>query len=168
MRIVLVLIIAILFAGLTLKVQDKSNELKWYSFSEGLKIAQAEKKKVLIDVYTDWCEWCKKMDEEVYTDSKVKNYLGSKFVLIKLNAESETKHTFEGREYSEMELAYIFGVEGFPTTIFIREDMQPITAVPGYFPAEVFMKILTFIGDDYYLKMSFDDYLEKTGGLPKN
>jgi thioredoxin-related protein len=153
--------------GLTLNIQDKK-ELKWHSFSEGLKLARAENKKVLIDVYTDWCEWCKKMDEEVYTDSKVINYLSSKFVLIKLNAESEAKHTFEGKEYSEMELAYIFGVEGFPTTIFIREDMQPITAVPGYFPADVFMKILTFIGDDYYLKMNFDEYLEKTGGLPKN
>lgn len=167
MRILTILLIAIIFMGLTLNIQDKK-ALKWHSFSEGLKIAMAENKKVLIDVYTDWCEWCKKMDDEVYTDSKVVNYLSSKFVLIKLNAESEAKHTFEGREYSEMELAYIFGVEGFPTTIFIREDMQPITAVPGYFPADVFMKILTFIGDDYYLKMNFDEYLEKTGGLPKN
>lgn len=167
MRILTILLIAIIFMGLTLNIQDKK-ELKWHSFSEGLKLAKAENKKVLIDVYTDWCEWCKKMDEEVYTDSKVINYLSSKFVLIKLNAESEAKHTFEGREYSEMELAYIFGVEGFPTTIFIREDMQPITAVPGYFPADIFMKILTFIGDDYYLKMNFDEYLEKTGGLPKN
>ncbi len=167
MRILTILLIAFIFMGLTLNIQDKK-ELKWHSFSEGLKLARVENKKVLIDVYTDWCEWCKKMDEEVYTDSKVINYLSSKFVLIKLNAESEAKHTFEGKEYSEMELAYIFGVEGFPTTIFIREDMQPITAVPGYFPADVFMKILTFIGDDYYLKMNFDEYLEKTGGLPKN
>ncbi len=161
MRIVSILIVAVFFTGLTLKIQD-NKELKWLSFSEGLKIAKAEKKKVLIDVYTNWCEWCKKMDEEVYANSAVKKYISSKFVLVKLNAESEAKHTFEGREYSEMELAYIFGVEGFPTTIFIREDMQPITAVPGYFPADVFMKILTFIGDDYYLKMSFEDYLEKT------
>lgn len=167
MRILLILLTAIIFAGLTFSIQDIKG-LKWHSFSDGLKLAKSENKKVLIDVYTDWCEWCKKMDEEVYANSTVKNYLASKFILIKLNAESEKKHNFEGREYSEMELAYIFGVEGFPTTIFIREDMQPITAVPGYFPAEVFMKILTFIGDDYYLKMSFDDYLEKTGGLPKN
>lgn len=162
MRIILILTVAILFAGLTLKIQD-TKELTWYSFSDGLKIAKAEKKKVLIDVYTDWCEWCKKMDEEVYTNSNVKKYLASKFILVKLNAESETKHTFQGQEYSETELAYIFGVEGFPTTIFIREDMQPITAVPGYFPADTFMKILTFIGDDYYTRMSFEDYLEKTG-----
>lgn len=150
-----------------LNVQEEK-ELKWYSFSDGLKIAKSQKKKVLIGVYTDWCEWCKKMDKEVYTNLSVKNYLASKFILIKLNAESEKKHFFEGREYSEMELAYIFGVEAFPTTVFIREDMQPITAVPGYFPPEVFMKIITFIGDDYYLKMSFDDYLNKTGGLPRN
>ncbi len=162
MRIALISIIALIFAGLTLQIQGMK-ELKWYSFTDGLKIAQTEKKKVLIDVYTDWCEWCKKMDEEVYTNSSVKKYLASKFILVKLNAESEMKHIFQGREYSEMELSYIFGVEGFPTTIFIREDMQPITAVPGYFPADVFMKILTFIGDDYYKKMSFEDYLEKTG-----
>ncbi len=162
MRIVLILLVALLFAGLTLRIQDMQ-ELKWHSFTDGLKIAKAEKKKVLIDVYTDWCEWCKKMDAEVYANSTVKKYLASKFILVKLNAESENKHIFQGREYSEMELAYIFGVEGFPTTIFIREDMQPITAVPGYFPADVFMTILTFIGDDHYMNMTFEDYLEKIG-----
>jgi thioredoxin-related protein len=166
MRIILTLLVALLFAGLTLRIQD-TKELKWHSFTDGLKIAKAEKKKVLIDVYTDWCEWCKKMDEEVYANSTVKKYLASKFVLVKLNAESENKHIFQGREYSEMELAYIFGVEGFPTTIFIREDMQPITAVPGYFPADVFMTILTFIGDDYYMKMTFDDYLKELGYYKK-
>ncbi|CUT04904.1 DUF255 domain-containing protein, partial [Candidatus Kryptobacter tengchongensis] len=71
MRIILILLTAIFFAGLTFNIQDKK-ELKWYSFSDGLKLAKSENKKVLIDVYTDWCEWCKKMDEEVYTNSTVK------------------------------------------------------------------------------------------------
>jgi thioredoxin-related protein len=107
------------------------------------------------------------MEVEVYTNDEVKRYLSRKFILIKLNAESERKHKLGDGEYTEAEIAQLFGVRGYPTTVFIREDTHPITLVPGYFPPDMFMKILMFIGDDYYTKMNFEEYLEKMGVNPK-
>ena len=60
--------------------------ITWYSYDEGMKIAQAQNKPVMIDIYADWCKYCKELDRVVYTDSDVIN-LADKFVCIKFNAD---------------------------------------------------------------------------------
>lgn len=60
--------------------------IMWYSYEEGMKIAQEQNKPVMIDVYTDWCKYCKELDRVVYTDPDVIN-LADKFVCIKFNAD---------------------------------------------------------------------------------
>jgi len=39
-----------------------ANELTWNDFDSGYKLAKKKKKIMLVDVYTDWCGWCKVMD----------------------------------------------------------------------------------------------------------
>ncbi|MEA3325486.1 MAG: thioredoxin family protein [Euryarchaeota archaeon] len=60
--------------------------ITWYSYEEGMEIAQAQNKPVMIDIYTNWCKYCKELDRVVYTDSNVIN-LADKFVCIKFNAD---------------------------------------------------------------------------------
>ena len=60
--------------------------ITWQSYDEGMKIAQDQNKPVMIDIYTDWCKYCKELDRVVYTDSDVIN-LADKFVCIKFNAD---------------------------------------------------------------------------------
>ena len=60
--------------------------ITWYSYDEGMKIAQEQNKPVMIDVYTDWCKYCKELDRVVYTDPDVIN-LADQFVCIKFNAD---------------------------------------------------------------------------------
>ncbi|MDE3058993.1 MAG: DUF255 domain-containing protein, partial [Bacteroidota bacterium] len=78
--------IATVLYGVT--VMREAKEVKWNSFDSGMQQASNENKKVLIDVYTDWCTWCKKMDSDVYSDASVADYLKKNFVTIRLNAES--------------------------------------------------------------------------------
>ncbi len=141
----------------------ENSELKWKNLGDGVAAAKTANKKILVDVYTDWCGWCKKMDKEVYTDGGMQKYLNEKFVLVKLNAESDKKHTYNGGEYSEIEIAQMFGITGYPTTVFLMPNGEPITALPGYVKAEKFLKVLKYIGDDYYEKMKFGEFLEKFG-----
>lgn len=68
---------------------DSTNGITWLGFNEGLSKAAKEKKLVLIDVYTDWCIWCKEMDKNVYTDKSVIDYMNKHYVPVKLNAESK-------------------------------------------------------------------------------
>jgi thiol:disulfide interchange protein len=60
--------------------------IEWYSYDEGMEVAQEQNKPVMIDIYTDWCKYCKELDRVVYTDSNVIN-LADKFVCIKFNAD---------------------------------------------------------------------------------
>ena len=91
--------------------KDTSITMRWNSFDVGLEQAKASHKKVLVDVYTEWCGWCAKMDTEVYTDPGIKDYLSKNFVVIKMNAEGTGKIHYKGQEYSPGQLAAAFGVQ---------------------------------------------------------
>jgi thioredoxin-related protein len=135
----------------TLRAEDKS-KLQWLSFEKGLAEAKKTNKKMLVDVYTNWCGWCKRMDADTYSNSDVSSYLKEKYVVVKMNAESASK------QYTEQELAGQFGVTGYPTTLFFTSDGRAITAVPGYAPAADFKTILSYIAEDRYLDTKFEDY----------
>jgi thioredoxin-related protein len=145
--------------------QNQNSELKWTNFTEGVKEAAAANKKVLVDVYTDWCGWCKKMDSDTYTDYQVKKFLNENYVLVKLNAESSEKEKIDTTEITDAQLAAAFGVNGYPTTVFLTSDGQPITAAPGYMKPAEFLNVLKYIGGDFYKKMEYPAYL-KSQGIP--
>ena len=134
--------------------------LEWKSFDEGSLLAVQQKKKLLVDVYTDWCSWCTKMDKDVYPNGNVRRFLESRFVVVKLDAESNKKLSYQGSTMSEREFARVVGVTGYPTTLFFDEDMKPITFLPGYLKAETFVNILTFVGENHYKNSSYNDYLK--------
>lgn len=129
------------------------------SFEDVLKKASAENKRVVVDVYTDWCGWCKKMDAEAYSNKEVKKLLEENFVLYKLDAEGKNKVTYNGKQYTEEELSYYFEVFSFPTTIFLEPDGKlitfsydnyPMKNVPGYIKTEEFKKLLLYFKDGKY------------------
>ncbi len=135
----------------------------WESFNAGMEKAKASKKTILVDIYTDWCSWCKKMDANTYSDAKVKDYLKKYYTIIKLNAESTTPIMYQGKSMSPAEFAQGMGVSGYPATLFMKSNGDGITLVPGYSEAPMFMHILTFIGESRYDTEKFDDYLKAKG-----
>lgn len=132
--------------------------VKWLTFDEGLLQAKNQNKKLLVDVYTDWCGWCKKMDAEVYTDASVAGILKDHFIAVKLNAESNARLRYDDRVFTNAQFSQALGITGFPSTVFFRSDGKPITVVPGYVEADNFASILTYIGNDHYQSMSFDEF----------
>jgi thioredoxin-related protein len=158
----LILVTALALAGIVfwnhLSASDKEN-LQWVSFDEGIVEARKNNKKLLVDVYTNWCGWCKKMDENTYSDPAVGAYLKKHYVVVKLNAESEKSLRYKDVRYTEREFAGAFGIKGFPSTIFLKSSGEPITIFPGYADATMFQNVISFIAEDHYLRMEFDEYL---------
>jgi thioredoxin-related protein len=121
----------------------------WRSWDAGLREAGTSGRPVLVDVYTDWCGWCKRMDRDVYARADVQDYLARKFVTVKLDAESKAVARYEGRAYTSRTLAARFGVTGYPTTLFLSAKGAQLGNVPGYSPPEDFLLLLRFVGDGH-------------------
>ena len=138
----------------------------WKSFNEGVELARSSNKKVLVDVYTDWCTWCKKMDSEVYTNKEVVRLLNEHFIAVKLNAESAAPISFKGKSYTEADLARQLGVSGYPTTLFFDQNSNPITDLSGYAEPDRFARVLEFIGKDYYKTISFQEFVKNQPSPP--
>jgi thioredoxin-related protein len=149
--------------GLDLKDSADENSQVWagptvYSLPDAQKLAKDNNKKVLVDVYTVWCGYCRKMAAETYPSAKVKNAVDDYFYTVRLNAESDRKIIFNGETFTEAELASAFGVSSFPTTLFIDTDGEPLGLQPGFMDANIFSQLLAFIGSNAFKTQTFEDF----------
>ena len=85
--------------------QKKTQQPNWREFGAGLKEAEKHEKPVVVDVYTSWCGWCKRMDRTTYADEEVLDYMEEAFVPIKMNAESKDRAVYAGEEYTYRQIA---------------------------------------------------------------
>jgi thioredoxin-related protein len=168
MKYIFFALILLLFSGGILasgiwksRSSGETDELKWNSYSEAISIAKETNKKVLVDVFTTWCGWCKKMDKDVYANAEIKAYLEKNFVLAKLNAESLKQHTLDSATVTEAQISKAFGITGYPTTLFLNNEGKAITLIPGYIKVDVFKNVLIFINEEFYKTTSWDDFLKQ-------
>lgn len=139
--------------------------VEWRDWNAGLKAAAASGRPVIVDVYTDWCRWCKQMDREVYGRADVSRYLDAKFVAVKLDAESSESVSYRGRSLTARALASSFDVTGYPTTIFLTSGGEHLVNVPGYIEPGRFLLLLRYVGDGHMDRgVKWDDYVRKAGG----
>ena len=158
MKIIPLIFLTIFLSNITAVAEDKG----WEEFDAGLAKSAKESKPVLIDFYTDWCHWCKVMDEKTFENDEVKTYLDKYFVKIKVNAEERRdKQTYEGKTYNSVKLARTFGVTGYPALAFLDKNQKLITLVPGFLPPEKFINVLKYMKDECYTKdVSFEDFMK--------
>ena len=151
MRRVSLAALAVLSAALCCGVAlaARPEPFPWRTWNTGMKEAGSSGRIVLVDVYTDWCGWCKRLDADVYSRSEVRRYLAQHFVTIRLNAESGAPASYEGQPFTERSLAGRFRVNSYPTTIFLRPNGDHMVNVPGYVPADRFLLLLRYIGDGH-------------------
>jgi thioredoxin-related protein len=147
-------------------------KINWISLSDAEKSFKAEKKTVLIDLYTDWCGWCKVMDKKTYSDPEVVKYINEHFLPVKLDAETREKITWLGKEYnyqpsSSMNAYAVYLTRGnlsFPTTVFIHASQPEPMAVPGFLKPGDIESLLKYFGDGHFGKTPFDVYMKNFAG----
>ena len=135
----------------------------WRAWDRGLEEARTSGRPVLVDVYTDWCGWCRRMKAEVYAKPEVRQYLDEHFVTVALNAEGPEAATYDGKPFTSRTLAARFGVSGYPTTIFLRPDGGYLVSVPGYVESPKFLQVLRYIGDGHMTRgVTFQEYTKQS------
>jgi thioredoxin-related protein len=153
--------VAYLAFGFATKNDDDAKEIKWHGFAEALKKGKAENKMIVVDFYTDWCSWCKVMDKKTYGNSEVIEFATRKLVMSKVNAESNEKTTYKGKEYTYRQLTAGFGITGYPATIFLSPEGEYITDISGYITADKFLPMLEFLEGKHYETMKYEEFVAK-------
>jgi thioredoxin-related protein len=151
-----------------------ASELKWYTWAEATELQKTKPKKMLIDVYTDWCGWCKRMDKNTFGDAKVSAYLTDNFYPVKLDAEQKEdiifgRDTFKfvesqpgtGKGFHTLAYALLDGRMGYPTVVYLDETYQRISISPGYKEVPDMMTELEFIKDEHYKTKTLDQFKGK-------
>jgi len=127
--------------------------VKWYTWNEGYPKAKKEKRIIIIDVYTEWCGWCKVMDKKTYTNDDVIKKIGAKFIAIKVNPETDSNLSYDGVVYNGKDLIDKLsnnGISGYPTTIFFFPRTKKAFLEVGYKAPDAFNPAL-----DKYGKMKY-------------
>lgn len=143
----------------------------WMTIEEAVKKSKTEKRPIFIDVYTDWCGWCKVMDKNTFNEVNVAKLLNEKFFPVKFNGEQKEdvvlngttyKFVASGRSgYHELAAALLNNKLSYPTVVFLDENFNMLQPLPGYRKPEEFHKIAQFIGEGYYKTVKWDDWQVK-------
>ncbi|HNV69579.1 MAG TPA: protein disulfide isomerase family protein [Candidatus Ozemobacteraceae bacterium] len=100
------------------------------NIDDGLKQAKAENKIVMVDFTATWCGWCKKLQTDVFDREEFQKFAAEHLVLVSIDADANR------------DLVTKYGVEGFPTIVFLNANGDKIHTISGYLPLEGFLSEL--------------------------
>lgn len=175
-RFVFILVSIVALASVSFKPVEKPGALSinWMTWDMAVKLNKEHPKKIFIDVYTQWCGWCKRMDQTTYLDKDIINYLNANFYSVRLDAETRDTMHFNNHNFvnanptekgSVNELAYslLDGKMEYPTTVYMDENFGRLTVAPGYLTTSELKIVLTFFAENKYKTMSYEDYKKSLG-----
>ena len=157
-------IIASLFLGAILVSfgPGEPKKINWMTFEEAVAKSGKKEKPIFIDVYTNWCGWCKVMDRNTFSQPDIIKKINKDFYAVKFNAEQRDIVNFQGREfkfipsgrrgYHELAAALMNSRMSYPTVVFLVDSYSKAYPHPGYQKPEAMHKLLDFYGGGHYKK----------------
>ena len=165
-------LITVFFLGFKSNAERAINvkeTVRWMSFEEAVEKSKIEPRKIFIDIYTDWCGWCKKMDAGTFNNPVVAAYLNEKYYAVKLDAEGKEPIEFDNHVFKwvdsgrngihELAYALLNGELSYPTVVFLDEEFKMIQPLPGYQQAPFFDKVIRFYGENAHKEKSWNEFV---------
>lgn len=148
--------------------------VKWHSFEEAIELNKKEPRNILIDVYTDWCTWCKIMDKQTFSKAHIAKILNEQFYAVKFNAETFDTIRFDGKVFTNekkslrsphnLAIALLQGKMSYPNIVFLNKENQLLGALPGFKKPAAMEAILDYIHKELYKKnIDLGEYIDAFG-----
>lgn len=161
------LVILAIFISLPTFSQDK---IKWMSFEEAVTLNEEEPKHFFIDVFTDWCGWCKKMDASTFIDPVIVKLMNDHFYAVKLDAEQKDTIMFRGQPFvnpnpegrrssHQMAQALLKGKMSYPSFVFLNSKTEWLTVVAGFRKPPDMEQVLTYFGEEAYAEKTWEQFM---------
>jgi thioredoxin-related protein len=150
---------------------EQAELIRWYTWEQAAELQKKQKRKILVDVYTGWCGWCKKMDATTYSDPAVAKILNEEYYAVKLDAQQKADIVFQGyvfkyqqsgnQGYNELASKLLNNQMSFPSTVFLDEDYKLIQNLPGFLETKQFTTIVKYFGGNHYKNEKWEEYQAK-------
>lgn len=155
----------IIFCSATFKT-GSNEKIQWLKLEEVSIKVKEQSKPILIDLYTDWCYWCKVMDKKTYSNSKVIDYINEHFYSARINAETKDVVNWNQKIYNynnlyrinDFALYITSGQASFPTTVIIPAENEAPISIAGFLEPKELELIVRYFGDGDYKTKSFPEY----------
>jgi thioredoxin-related protein len=160
-------IILFALATISFSLLGQQSKVKWYTIQEAENLAKANPRPLVVDTYTDWCGWCKKLDQDTFSNPVIAEILNTKFYPVKFDAEGKDPVTFQGRTFindvksgpsHQLAIALLRGDLRYPNLVFFNDKIQLLVNIPGYYDAKQMEVFLSYFADKAYDKMNIQDY----------
>jgi thioredoxin-related protein len=141
-------------------------KITWYTLEQAQELNKKHPRKVFIDMYTDWCGWCKVMDKKTFSVPAVAKYINENFYAVKLNAEQKENIIFKGQVFTfnaerrthDIVFSLVSGQFGYPTTIYLDEKLNVLQHISSYLEPKQLEPILHFYAENAYKKKPYDQF----------
>ncbi len=150
-------------------VNAQKSKIEWISFEEAIELNEETPKKFFIDIYTDWCGWCKRMDATTFSNPIIVAYINKHYWAIKLNAERKDtvilgEQLFinekpEQRRYPhQLAVALLNGKMSYPSIVYLDENVELLQALGGYQDPISIEPIIKYFGENAYQSVPWEEY----------
>ena len=153
-------------------------KIKWYTMEEAIKQNKKHPKKIFIDVFTDWCGWCKKLDATTFTNPVIVKYMNEHFYAVKFNAETgdtirfrDTTYTnrfFGSRNPHDLAVKLLNSRMGYPSLVLLDEKLNSLNLIQSYLMPHDLEVYLKYYGDNVYKKQTLQEYFATFQGEIKD
>lgn len=109
-------------------------------FDLALTKAKLEEKPLMVFFYTDWCGWCKTMDEAVFSNPKMSDYSSRELISVRVNAEKEKSFSLTKK----------YRVRSYPTVVFMDPLGNEIHRINGFLPPKSYLKVTQTVVEIYH------------------
>jgi len=147
---------------------EEQGLVKWISFNEAIELNKKQQKPFLVDIYTDWCGWCKQMMRTTYTDPNLAGYINTWFYPVKFNAEGHDTIEYQGVKYvnpgkeprstHQLAIKFLGNKLSYPSTIFISNNFQFQLNTSGYLDNRQIEPILVYTVENIYRTTAYEEF----------